>query len=59
MEEFLRLISVGRINVKSLVTHEYEFDDAPKGYETIMNPETKSLAVLLRYPVERFGGCSG
>ena len=50
MEEFLRLLSVGRINVKPLVTHEFDLEDAPKGYETIMNPATKSLAVLLRYP---------
>ena len=50
MEEFLRLMSVGKVNVKPLVTHEFNLDDAPKGYEAILNPETKSLAVLLRYP---------
>lgn len=50
MEEFLRLLSVGKINVKSLVTHEFSLEDAPQGYETILNPATKSLAVLLRYP---------
>ncbi|MEC4888805.1 MAG: bi-domain-containing oxidoreductase [Nitrospira sp.] len=50
MEEFLRLLSVGKVNVKPLVTHEFNLVDAPKGYEAILNPETKSLAVLLRYP---------
>jgi threonine dehydrogenase-like Zn-dependent dehydrogenase len=50
MEEFLRLLSVGRIDVKPLVTHEFDLEDAARGYETIMNPQAKSLAVLLRYP---------
>jgi predicted dehydrogenase/threonine dehydrogenase-like Zn-dependent dehydrogenase len=51
MEEFLRLLSVGKLDVKSLVTHEFELEEAAAAYETIMNPEAKSLAVLLRYPV--------
>ena len=50
MEEFLRLLAVGRVRVKPLVTHEFELEDAAKGYETILSAETKSLAVLLRYP---------
>jgi len=50
MEEFLRLLSVGRVKVQPLVTHEFNLADAPKGYEAILNPQTKSLAVLLRYP---------
>lgn len=50
MEEFLRLLSVGKVTVKPLVTHEFNLVDAPKGYEAILNPGTKSLAVLLRYP---------
>ncbi|MFN0141450.1 MAG: bi-domain-containing oxidoreductase [Pyrinomonadaceae bacterium] len=49
MEEFLRLISVGRVDVKSLITHEYDLDEAPDAYRTIM--ETRdSLAVVLKYP---------
>ena len=51
MEEFLRLLAVGKLDVKSLVTHEFELEEAAKGYETIMDPESNSLAVLLRYPV--------
>lgn len=50
MEEFLRLLSVGKINVEPLVTHEFELENAPQGYETILNADAKSLAVLLRYP---------
>ena len=50
MEEFLRLLSVGKVNVRPLITHEFNLVEASKGYEAILNPEAKSLAVLLRYP---------
>lgn len=51
MEEFLRLISVGKINVKPLISHEFELENAPAAYETIMKGGTESLGVVLKYPV--------
>lgn len=51
MEEFLRLVSVGKINVKSLISHEFDLEDAPRAYETIMSNGSSSLAVVLKYPV--------
>jgi len=50
MQEFLRLVSTGRVQIQPLVTHEFPLEDAPKAYETIMDPASNSLAVLLRYP---------
>lgn len=50
MAEFLRLVSLGRIQLGPLITHQFPLDDAPKAYETIMNPASSSLAVLLNYP---------
>ena len=50
MEEFLRLIGAGRIDLGPLITHEFALDDAAQGYETIFTPAADSLAVLLRYP---------
>src|SRR5262249_23090745 len=50
MEEFLRLAASGRIDVRPLVTHEFALDDAARAYDTILDPESRSLAVLLRYP---------
>lgn len=50
MEEFLRLVSVGKVNVKSLISHEFALDDAPKAYDTIMSNGGSSLAVVLKYP---------
>ncbi|KAF0180519.1 MAG: oxidoreductase domain-containing protein [Nitrospirae bacterium] len=51
MEEFLRLMAVGKVNVKPLISHEFALDDAQKAYEAIMHDNGKtSLAVVLKYP---------
>ncbi len=50
MEEFLRLVAAGRVDLQPLVTHQFELDQAAQAYETIMAPGSTSLAVLLRYP---------
>jgi len=49
MEEFLRLVGTGDVNLGPLVTHTFPLQDAPKAYQTIMDPATDSLAVLLEY----------
>lgn len=52
MEEFLRLMSVGRVDVKPLISHEFDLEAAPRAYETIMSGNgSSSLAVVLKYPV--------
>lgn len=50
MEEFLRLIATGRVQLEPLITHRFALEDAPQAYETILDPSSNSLAVLLRYP---------
>lgn len=50
MEECLRLMAAGRMDVRPLVTHEFALDDAARAYDTILDPAAGSLAVLLRYP---------
>ncbi len=50
MEEFLRLMATGRIQITQLISHEFPLDEAAKAYQTIINPQMNSLAVLLRYP---------
>lgn len=49
MEEFLRLIAVGKVDVKPLISHEFDLENAPNAYATIMG-EKSSLAVVLKYP---------
>ncbi len=50
MEEFLRLMAAGLVHVDPLVTHRYALEEAPQAYQTIMDPATNSMAVLLKYP---------
>jgi polar amino acid transport system substrate-binding protein len=50
MEEFLRLLARGDVRVTDLVTHRFPLDRAADAYAEIMNPEGKSVAVLLDYP---------
>jgi predicted dehydrogenase len=50
MEEFLRLVSAGSVRPGPLVTHRFPLEEAPRAYQTILDPAAGSLAVLLRYP---------
>jgi predicted dehydrogenase len=49
MEEFLRLVARGDVQLQPLISHEYTLEQAPTAYRTIMDPAQNSLAVLLRY----------
>lgn len=51
MAEFLRLISIGAVDVKPLITHEFAVGDAATAYQTILDAASQSLAVVLKYPV--------
>jgi predicted dehydrogenase/threonine dehydrogenase-like Zn-dependent dehydrogenase len=53
MEEFLRLVGLGRVQLQPLITHEFALDEAPKAYQTIMDPASNSLAVVLNYPASK------
>jgi predicted dehydrogenase/threonine dehydrogenase-like Zn-dependent dehydrogenase len=50
MQEFLRLIADGRIDVKPLITHRFAIDDAAHAYEAVTAPGSGSLGVMLEYP---------
>ena len=50
MEEFLRLVSVGKVDLQSLITHEFDLEDAPRAYQLVKDSTASSLGVLLRYP---------
>jgi predicted dehydrogenase/threonine dehydrogenase-like Zn-dependent dehydrogenase len=49
MEEFLRLIASGQVQARPLVTHTFSLEDAPQAYQVILQPESNSLGVLLKY----------
>ncbi len=48
MEDFLRLLAEGQLQVQPLITHEYTLEQAPQAYQTILDPASGSLAVVLR-----------
>ena len=50
MEEFLRLVASGRVKVDPLITHRFALEQAPQAYDTILDPASNSLAVVLEYP---------
>jgi predicted dehydrogenase len=50
MQEFLRLMSLQRVQVEPLITHKFPLEQASRAYETIMDPASNSLAVVLSYP---------
>jgi predicted dehydrogenase len=50
MAEFLRQVSLGRVQLQPLITHVFPLDEAARAYDTILDPSSRSLAVLLRYP---------
>jgi predicted dehydrogenase len=50
MAEFLRLVARGQIRLESLITHQFDLEEAAQAYQAIMDPGASSLAVLLRYP---------
>jgi predicted dehydrogenase len=52
MEEFLRLVALGRVQLDPLITHRFPLEDAAQAYQAIMAPGSQSMAVLLHYPAE-------
>jgi predicted dehydrogenase/threonine dehydrogenase-like Zn-dependent dehydrogenase len=52
-EAVLDLMASGRLNVSKLLTHRFEFNDAPRAYELLGNDKS-ALGILLQYkhPVE-------
>jgi len=49
MEEFLRLAALGRVELEPLITHQFNLEESAVAYQTILDPSSSSLAVLLRY----------
>src|ERR1044072_6256335 len=54
LEAFLDLLALGRLDVKSLVTHRFAIAEASRAYQLISgNTAEKYLAVLLTYDTQR------
>lgn len=50
MEAFLRLISNGSVNIKPLITHVFDVEEAEKAYDLVLGKVQEfSVGILLRY----------
>lgn len=52
MEEFLRLVAEGHVNVDPLITHRFALEQASDAYAAVLDPASGSLGVVLLYPDE-------
>ncbi len=50
MEEFLRLISEKRVDVKKLISGIFPIEEAEKAYEMVFKPKGSLYGILLSYP---------
>lgn len=49
MQEFLRLVQVGRVRVAPLITHEFSLAQAAEAYEMLAERPGECLGIVLRY----------
>lgn len=55
METFLTLVSQGKLDIKSLITHRFPVDDAAAAYQLIEGTKTEPyLGILLQYKPKPF-----
>lgn len=53
MKAFLKLISNGAINLKPLISHVFDIEEAEKAYDVVLGKtEESSTGILLKYPNE-------
>jgi len=50
MEEFLRMVSLGRVKLDNITTHKFPFEKALKAYEMILSGKEPAIGVVLQYP---------
>lgn len=53
MEEFVNMISQGKIRIKELISATFPIEEAPNAYR-FLESEEKPLAVLLKYEFEKY-----
>ena len=51
MEAFQELIVSGKIDVKALTTHTFEFADAPQAYDLIVSKSEPFTGIVLKYDI--------
>lgn len=49
MEAFQKLLANGLVDISYLTTHVFNFDDAPKAYDIVLNHSEPFLGIVLKY----------
>ena len=50
MEEFLRLIALGKVHIDQIIDREFTIEQAEQAYQLLSSRTNKPLAVILSYP---------
>lgn len=53
MQAFQELISMNKIDLDYLTTHQFDLDEAPKAYDMIMNGSESYLGIVIKYDTEK------
>lgn len=53
MDTFLGLVSQGKLKLRPLITHVFDFDQAQKAFDAVLDEKKDSLAVLFKYTAQR------
>ena len=49
MQAFQELLSTKRIDISYMSTHEFNFDDAPKAFDLVVNRSEPFIGIVLKY----------
>ena len=49
VETFFDLLDEGKVNVKSLISHRFSFDEAKQAYQQVLNGGEENIGVVLNY----------
>ena len=53
MQAFVDLLSRSKLNLEPLITHIYDFENAPEAYELILSNKEHFAGILLKYDIKR------
>jgi polar amino acid transport system substrate-binding protein len=54
MEAFLQLLSQSKVNIKPLITHNFDISEAEKAYQMVMGEiQEPHIGILLSYPADK------
>ena len=53
MRAYIELLSQKKINIEPIITHTFDFDDAPAAYDMIMKKSEPFIGILLKYDTKK------